>query len=137
MALFREAMMKEGRITDAAGLMIEAAAMTPSREDVVKDTDVARMMIDAGRATDPDRITVVVTPVVRIITGRDGATDMVNPVMIEVVRDTDAADRNLARVAKPRDRVKVKTSSTPTVTTVVTIWDTAGKWTRKVHSRLC
>jgi len=137
MALFREAMMKESRITDAAGMMIEAAAMALSREDVVKDTDVARMMIDAGKATDPDRNTVVVTPVVRITTRKDGAMDMVIPVMVEVVRDTDTVDRNLARAAKPRNSVKVKTSSKPTMTSVVTIRDTAGKWTGSVDPGLC
>jgi hypothetical protein len=129
-ALFQVAIVKADKITDAAGMMIEAAAIALSREDVVRDTDVDQIMIEAGKATDPGRITVGVTPVVRIITGRDGATDMVTAVMAEV-------DRNLARVARPRDRVKVKTSSTPAVTTAVTIWDTAGKWTSSVRSRLC
>ncbi len=109
-ALFREAVVKAGKGTDAAGTMIKAAAIALFREAAVKDMDVERIMADAEKATDPVRSTAMVTPVDLIIN--------------EVERDTDAVDRTMVKTVRAiaavatSNRVSVIPANTAAVMTL-------------------
>jgi hypothetical protein len=84
-ALFLEAVVKEDRDMDVAGIMI-AAATALFLEVMVKDTGVVRHMVETETITAMVRNTVMVTPAARDIN--------------EAERDMDAVDRAMVKAAR-------------------------------------